>query len=324
MARIELPIVEDVFAWRLDLQSTRNTMRDASDADEVIIPMNSYGGSVIEGTAFCTILKDTKATTVCEILGVSASMGTIIAISCDKVKMPNNGFFMIHNPSMWAAGESEDLKKGAQLLDTMKAAMVAQYVSKSGQPEETIIEMMDKETWLTGQEAFDLGFVDELTDAIEIEACYKPDAYKNTPQALVMSEEKKPTNKSEKQPSVISNAVTKFLAATKEFFGSEDIINAHVSTLEQERDDARSLLHTATQEITDLKAKVEAHTKIVAEHETQAETIIELKAEVTRLKSSAAASHTKGAEGNAEGGDADSEMIYDPITQAAIDRKNRK
>lgn len=317
MSRIELPIVEHISAWSLDLKSTRNTVKKAKASDEVIIPMNSYGGSVLEGTAFCTILKDSKATTVCEILGVSASMGTIIAISCDKVVMPTNGYFMIHNPSMWTSGESKVLKRGAQMLDTMKAAMVSEYVRKSGQPEATIIEMMDEETWLTGQEALDLGFVDELSDEVTIDACYKPGEFQNTPEALIISEEADAAKETKKP----KGAFAKFLAASKEFFGSEDLISETIDTLTAERDDAISQVVTMTAEIDTLNTTLSANAALIEAQAGQAETITTLEAEIQRLKESAAANPTIGAEGDGEGGGS-AEMLYDPITQAAIDRKN--
>ena len=77
---------------------------------------------------------------------------------------------MIHDPSGLAVGGAEDMRDYADLLDKMEAGIRAAYVGKTGLSEEVIDELMAKETWLTGTEAKELGFVDEVTDALEMAA----------------------------------------------------------------------------------------------------------------------------------------------------------
>jgi transcription antitermination factor NusG len=69
---------------------------------------------------------------------------------------------MVHNPHTVAAGESKDLRQSADVLDKVRDIMVQRYKTKTGQPEESLIEMLEAETWLTPEEAVELGFADKV------------------------------------------------------------------------------------------------------------------------------------------------------------------
>jgi hypothetical protein len=100
-------------------------------------------------------------------------MASYIAMSGKPTYMSENALLMIHNPWTLAAGEAEDLRKQADLLDTMKSTLVRGYQRKSGMPAEEISRLMDEETWLTALEATALGFVDAIEDGIPAAASAK-------------------------------------------------------------------------------------------------------------------------------------------------------
>jgi hypothetical protein len=100
-------------------------------------------------------------------------MASYIAMSGNPTYMSENALLMIHNPWTLAAGEADDLRKQADLLDTMKATLVRGYQRKSGMPAEEIGRLMDEETWLTALEATALGFVDAIEDGIPAAASAK-------------------------------------------------------------------------------------------------------------------------------------------------------
>jgi ATP-dependent Clp protease protease subunit len=132
--------------------------------------INSPGGEIIEGTAIYNALKRHKGGVTVHIDGLAASMASVISMAGDPVFMASNALIMVHNPWTIAAGESEDLRKQADLLDTMKSNLVGAYTRKSGLEEEEVRKMMDEETWMDAREALAKGFIDAIEDATPVAA----------------------------------------------------------------------------------------------------------------------------------------------------------
>ena len=141
-----------------------------ADGEEIYVPMNSGGGSTIAGSAVINMMRAYKGTITVHNIGISASMASVILAEADVAQMSDNALLMIHNPWSMAIGDADDMKNQAEILDKIKASLLQAYVRKTGLPEEQISDMMDKETWLTAQEAYDLGFIDEITTAQEVAA----------------------------------------------------------------------------------------------------------------------------------------------------------
>ena len=114
-----------------------------------------------------------KAKVTTYIDGLAASMGSVIALAGDTVKMAENAYYMIHNPWGGCYGEAKDMRKYADQLDTMKDQLANIYQAKTGLDREVILAAMDNETWYTGKDAADNGFIDELTETLDVAACYQ-------------------------------------------------------------------------------------------------------------------------------------------------------
>ena len=69
---------------------------------------------------------------------------------------------MIHNVSMSAEGDNRDMSHAADVLKTADKAVANAYVAKSGRSMEEMLGLMAKETWLTAQQAVELGLIDEI------------------------------------------------------------------------------------------------------------------------------------------------------------------
>lgn len=134
------------------------------DVDEICVRINSGGGDVFAANAIYARLKDHKAHITVKIDGWAASAATIIAMAGDVIKIPANGVFMIHNPQMDVHGyyEAEDFVKLSEELAVIKQSIINAYCLKTGKDESEISALMDKETWLDGEQAVDNGFCDEL------------------------------------------------------------------------------------------------------------------------------------------------------------------
>lgn len=141
----------------------RKTLNSLKDTSSLKVYINSPGGSVSAATAIYNALKNHKANVEIHIDGLAASAATIIACAGDKVFMPNNALFMIHNPWTVAAGDSNELNKTADVLQKFKTTIINTYVKKTGLDEETLSQLMDAETWLTAEEAMEYNFIDEIS-----------------------------------------------------------------------------------------------------------------------------------------------------------------
>lgn len=146
---------------------TAKRFRDAlqNARGPVTIAINSGGGSVTDGMAMFNALRTYKGHTVARIDGIAASMATIVALGAKRVAMADNGWWMVHNPWGMLAGEAEDMRRQADVMDQVGKTMTATYAAKTGLPESEIKAMMDAETWLTAEEAKAKGFIDEIYPA---------------------------------------------------------------------------------------------------------------------------------------------------------------
>lgn len=175
---LQLYIYGDVEGEEFDWESWRYVQSDNSaehfreelakhpDVSRIEIYINSYGGSVFEGTAIYNQLKRHPARKVVRVDGFACSIASVIAMAGDEVIMPRNTLMMIHNMWMCACGNATELRKAADDLDVINAAGRQAYLQKAGDKltEERLSEMMDAETWLTAEQCVELGLADRLAD----------------------------------------------------------------------------------------------------------------------------------------------------------------
>lgn len=172
---LDLYIYGDVEQYRLNLQtweieeseSSAKKFREAlalhPDVTEIAIYINSYGGSVFEGTAIYNQLRRHPAHKTVYVDGFACSIASVIAMAGDTVVMPRNALMMIHNMWTEAAGNAAELRKVADDLDIINAAGKQAYLAKScGKiSEEQLTAMMDQESWLTAEQCMQYGFADQ-------------------------------------------------------------------------------------------------------------------------------------------------------------------
>jgi len=133
--------------------------------DILRLRINCGGGSVYDGFTILSAIKDSGLTVIVHIDGLAASMASVIALSGHKVYMSNNAMLMIHNPKGGMVGEAKDFDREAKVLRKIKKLALRLYKERTGLDENILSSMMDKETWLDAKEAFDFGFIDEISDA---------------------------------------------------------------------------------------------------------------------------------------------------------------
>lgn len=128
------------------------------------VRINSYGGEVSQGLAIYNLLKsfDNEVTTVCD--GFACSSASVIFMAGDERIMNKASLLLIHNAWTQAVGDSNELRKQANDLEKVTKPSIDIYVSATGQDESKIREMMDEETWLTSDEALEMGFATKIIE----------------------------------------------------------------------------------------------------------------------------------------------------------------
>ena len=144
----------------------REELAKHPDVEQINIYINSYGGSVFEGTAIYNQLKRHTAHKTVYVDGFACSIASVIAMAGDEVVMPKNALMMIHNMWMFASGNAAELRKAADDLDIINTAGRGAYMAKAGDKldEAKLIEMMDSETWLTAEQCIQYGLADRYAE----------------------------------------------------------------------------------------------------------------------------------------------------------------
>lgn len=134
------------------------------DAKQIDVYINSNGGDVFEGLAIYNALKRSKAKIVTHCDGMAASIASVIFMAGEERVMPKSSFLMIHNAWGGMCGNADEMRKYADDLETVTQASVEIYKANSNLDEDRIKSLMDKETILTAEEAFEFGFATRLED----------------------------------------------------------------------------------------------------------------------------------------------------------------
>ena len=153
---------EEYVAWMLQGMEGR----------EVNVRVCSLGGSAIAGLNIATRFKEHGNVTV-HLMGMNASAATILAMGARKVCMDSNGGMLIHKCMLWMeqwgnmnADELrqtiEEMAKTAEQADAIDAIMLQWYMNRCKKPAEDVLELMQKDKFITAEEALEFGLVDEI------------------------------------------------------------------------------------------------------------------------------------------------------------------
>tara|TARA_R110000744_G_scaffold231504_2_gene349685 strand:+ start:272 stop:910 length:639 start_codon:yes stop_codon:yes gene_type:complete len=179
-------IFNEIGTYGITAQDFISDIKDLKDTP-INLHVNSIGGDVFDGMAIYNVIKRREARTTVYIEGIAASIATIIALGADEVIMAENSLFMIHNAWGGAMGEAKDMRKTADTLEKISSELTDIYMKKTGLSYEALAEMMDEETWLNAQEAYDYGFIDTISDSIKVAAKYDVSKFKNITQEEIQN-----------------------------------------------------------------------------------------------------------------------------------------
>lgn len=154
--------ISGIIGWDVLASDIKKEIRALSPTDDIEIEVNSPGGSVFEGIEISNAIKSHKGKTTTIATSLTASMGSYIMMAGDIKKAHDDASFMIHNASTLSFGDHRDLRKTADVVESLSGMLSKAYARQSGKPLDEIQGLMDAETWLFGDEILASGFVDEI------------------------------------------------------------------------------------------------------------------------------------------------------------------
>ncbi|QOC26051.1 Clp protease ClpP [Microbacterium hominis] len=131
-----------------------------ASVEQIILRINSPGGEVWEAMAILSMLGAHRARVTAVVDGIAASAASFIAAGCAETVMSKGSQMMIHSAHCIAWGNSEDMRKTADILDVMNASAIEVYTDKAG--EKDWVSLLAAETWLTATAAVELGLADRI------------------------------------------------------------------------------------------------------------------------------------------------------------------
>lgn len=162
-------ILEGVIAsesWYEDEVSPK-TFRDElkNHSGNLTVRINSPGGDVSAGVSIYNMLNEHDGEVTVKVDGIAASIASLISMAGDKIIMLPGSMMMVHLPWVFAAGNADDLEGAVAMLKKTGESMTPIYAARTGLSEERVNELLKAETWMTAQDAVELGFADEAIEA---------------------------------------------------------------------------------------------------------------------------------------------------------------
>lgn len=178
-------ILEEIGFWGVTSADFARDLKNLGDVESIKLRINSPGGSMWDAAAIASILEAHPATVTAEVVGLAASAASFILTAADRVHVARNAFIMMHMPQVFAAGESEELRRMADLLDKVADKMVAAYASKMKRNADEVRAMLSAETWFSAEEALEAGLADKIIGEVKVTASFDVRNYVRTiPAAL--------------------------------------------------------------------------------------------------------------------------------------------
>lgn len=131
-------------------------------AKDVVVNINSPGGSYMEGVAIFNMLVQHPGKVTTNILGQASSAASIVAMAADVLNIAPAAVLFIHNVHADVYGDRNELQEVVDMLAKLDGALGGIYAARSGQKPAKISDMLDAETTMTAQEAVDMGFADAI------------------------------------------------------------------------------------------------------------------------------------------------------------------
>lgn len=158
------------YGWLDNDVTAKNFVDDLNsfNGGDVTVHINSGGGDVFAALAIGNCLRNYTGKVTVSVDGLAASAASLIAVSGEKVCMASNALMMIHSPAvaLYDFYDADSLAKVQASLAAVETSIIATYELRAKHC--NVRDLIKAETWLTAEQAQAYGFVDEITDAVDM------------------------------------------------------------------------------------------------------------------------------------------------------------
>lgn len=136
------------------------------DKRKITFRLNSVGGDLFAGISIYNRMTELEGDTVTIVDGLAASAASVILQGGKKRKVFAGSQVMVHGASVFMYGSynQQELKKVEDRIEGGNRSILEVYAAKTGKEKGFLRGLMDKEEWMTGKEAIENGFADELVE----------------------------------------------------------------------------------------------------------------------------------------------------------------
>jgi ATP-dependent Clp protease protease subunit len=177
-----IDLYDEIGYWGTDARGFRARLKDAKG--DITLRINSPGGDVFDGIAIYNDLLAYDGKVKVEVVGLAASIASIIAMAGDEITIADNAMFMIHNAWTIGVGNRHDMADVAATLTKIDDALARTYAARTTTGIRSIKQMMDDETWLTAKEAKEAGFATSVGSAADVKARFDLSVFSCVPDSL--------------------------------------------------------------------------------------------------------------------------------------------
>lgn len=140
----------------------------AAGGEEVTVLINSPGGDMAVGLEIRSMLRRYPGATTALFQGYGASAATLAATGCGVIQAEPGALLCYHNPAGTAEGDFREMGRSAEGLRNARDCVLEVYTARQGtRSREELMELMDRDVWITPTQAREYGLVDEIVGSGE-------------------------------------------------------------------------------------------------------------------------------------------------------------
>lgn len=245
----------------------------AAGATEIVLRINSEGGSLLEGFALADAVRASALPVRCEVLGLCASAATIVAYACESVAVGEHSFMGLHEPSGGLYGTLDECKQQLETFEKLRAKVYETYARVTGRTVEELEAELATEKIYSAAECVEKGWANSVMSTEEDKPEEKPEEEEKP--ADEPADEPEPEEKpADGEPGIVARVLTlcglKARVAKKPatMFAKKpeetsvsarlDALRASLAASQSEAASAREDAEVARAEKAELEAKMEA------------------------------------------------------------------
>jgi len=142
----------------------RKALEDNPEGEELVLEINSGGGSVWAGSEIYSVLRNSNVQTRVEVQSLAASAASFLMLGATRIEVSPVAQVMLHRPTVWTSGDDEAHRASLEMLDSVSQSVLNAYAARSAgkRSREDFAELMRKESWLHASQAVEVGLADGI------------------------------------------------------------------------------------------------------------------------------------------------------------------